>query len=77
MGGLLVYYGMPRTRKVTLELPEDLLKHAQEATGEGLTATVRHGLRLVAAGKAYRRLRSLRGKLKLSIDVGALREDRP
>lgn len=70
---------MPATRKVTkvtMELPDDLLRDAQEATGEGLTETVRRGLKLVAAGKAYRNLRRLRGKLKFSIDVDDLRRDR-
>lgn len=64
------------TRKVTMELPEDLLRSAQEATGEGLTETVRRGLRLVAAGKAYRELRKLRGKVRFSVDIAALRHDR-
>jgi hypothetical protein len=67
---------MARTRKVTMELPDDLLRDAQEATGEGLTETVRRGLRLVAAGKAYRDLRRLRGKIAFSVDLLALREDR-
>lgn len=59
-----------------MELPDDLLREAQQATGEGLTETVRRGLRLVAAGKAYRELRRLRGKVRFSIDLDALREDR-
>ena len=67
---------MPATRKVTMELPDGLLKEAQEANGEGLTETVRRGLRLVAAGKAYRHLRQLRGKVKFSIDLDDLRRDR-
>jgi hypothetical protein len=64
------------TRKVTMELPDDLLRSAQEATGEGITETVRRGLRLVAAGKAYRELRKLRGKVRFSVDIAALRRDR-
>ncbi len=67
---------MPPTRKVTMEIPEDLLRAAQEATGQGLTETVRRGLRLVAAGKAYRDLRRLRGRVKFSINVDELRRDR-
>lgn len=31
-------------RKVTVELPERLLREAQESTGEGVTATIRRGL---------------------------------
>lgn len=59
-----------------MELPEELLRDAQEVTGEGVTETVRRGLRLVAAGKAYRGIRRLRGKVKFSIDLSELRADR-
>jgi hypothetical protein len=67
---------MPATRKVTIEVPADLLKRARRSTGEGITATVRRGLELVAARSAYEQLRSLRGAVRLSIDVKALRADR-
>ena len=63
-------------RKITVEVPEDLLDRAVEASGEGITATVRRGLELVAAGRAYEALRSLRGKVRLNIDLESLREDR-
>jgi hypothetical protein len=64
------------TRKVTVELPADLLRRAQKSSGEGVTSTIRRGLELVAAGRAYRDLRALKGRVSLSIDVGTLREDR-
>jgi len=67
---------MAAKRKITLEVPEDLLERALAASGEGITQTVRRGLELVAAGRAYDELRQLRGKLKLAIDLEALREDR-
>jgi hypothetical protein len=67
---------MTDKRKITLEVPEDLLDRALAASGEGLTQTVRRGLELVAAGRAYDELRSLRGKLRLGIDLEQLREDR-
>jgi len=63
-------------RKITLEVPEDLLERAVAASGEGITGTVRRGLELVAAGRAYDELRQLRGKLKLGLDLDPLREDR-
>lgn len=63
-------------RKITLEVPEDLLERALAASGEGITRTVRRGLELVAAGRAYDELRQLRGKVRLAIDLEALREDR-
>ena len=67
---------MDSPRKVTVELSEDLLQRAQESSGKGITATIRQGLELVAAGRAYKQLRKLKGKVDLSIDWKALREDR-
>ena len=59
-----------------MELPEDLLRKAQESTGEGVTGTVRRGLELLAASTAYTELRKLRGKVKFSIKLRELRSDR-
>jgi len=64
------------SRKVTVELPADLVRKAQDSTGENLTATIRKGLELVAASRAADELRRLRGKVKFSIDWRELREDR-
>lgn len=68
---------MKTARKVTVELPEELLKLAQESTGEGVTATIRRGLELVASQGACASLQKLRGRVHLSIDLRELREDRP
>lgn len=65
-----------KTQKVTVHIEGDLLRRARERTGKGVTATVRQGLELVAASKAYERLWALRGKVKFSIDLKELREDR-
>jgi hypothetical protein len=65
-----------RARKVTVHLDKDLLRRAQERTGKGVTATIREGLELVAAREVYERLRALRGKVKFSVDVRELRQDR-
>ena len=67
---------MSAARKVTVQLPADLLERAQRSSGRNLTATICQGLRLVAAGPAYEGLRRLKGKVRFSIDLGALREDR-
>ncbi len=67
---------MNTARKVTVELPEELLQKAQKSTGKGITATIRQGLELVAAGRTYDQIRKLKGSVELSIDVNALREDR-
>jgi len=62
-------------RKVTLLLPDDLIQRAMEATGEGLTRTICRGLESVVAAKSFQKIRSLRGKVKFSIDFEALRRD--
>ena len=67
---------MSGARKVTVELPADLLRRAQKSTGDGVTSTIRRGLELVAAGAAYRALRRLKGKVTLLIDLDTLRDDR-
>ena len=63
-------------RKITVHIPADLLQRAQKASGQGITETVRRGLRLVAAGDTFRRVAKLRGTVKFSIDPARLREDR-
>jgi hypothetical protein len=69
-------YGMKLQRKVTVVLPQELLSRAQLSTGQGITPTIRRGLELVAAARAYEEIRKLRGKVRFSIDVKSLREDR-
>jgi hypothetical protein len=67
---------MKTARKITLEVPSELLAKAQRASGTGITQTVRAGLQLVAASKTYARLRQLRGKVRFSRTVGELKADR-
>lgn len=67
---------MASAKKITVHVPEPLLRKAQAATGEGITPTIRQGLELLAAGPAYDKLRKLRGKVSFSIDLQELREDR-
>ena len=63
-------------RKITVHVPEELLDRAQKSSGQGVTETVRQGLRLVAAGDTFRRVAKLRGRVKFSLDLARLREDR-
>ena len=67
---------MAEARTITVEVPADLLEKAQRASGEGVTGTVRTGLQLVAASQAYARLRQLRGKVRVSTSLAALKADR-
>lgn len=72
----MVSSGMGTGRKITVELPEELLERAQRASGAGITATVRTGLQLVAASQAYSKLRQLRGKVRFSRTAADLKADR-
>ena len=63
-------------RKITVHVPEELLRDAQASSGQGVTETVRQGLRLVAARETFRRVAALRGAVKFSVDLRRLREDR-
>jgi len=67
---------MSAARKVTVQLPADLVDRAQRSSGKNLTATICQGLKLVAAGPAYDGLRRLKGKVRFSIDLRRLRDDR-
>ena len=67
---------MDTARKITVEVPEKLLEKAQEASGEGITQTVRTGLQLVAASRTYTHLLQLRGKVRFSRTVADLKDDR-
>jgi len=64
------------TRKVTVCLPADLLRHAQQASGQGITETIKRGLRAVAAARAYEGLLRMEGKVKLDLHLDELRRDR-
>ena len=67
---------MPPSQKITIEVPTALLEEARAATGEGVTATVREGLRLIASRRAQRRLMELGGTHNIPYDLDTLREDR-
>jgi hypothetical protein len=67
---------MNSVRKITVELPAELLKKAQQETGGGITQTVRAGLELLAAARAYEGLRQLRGKVHFSKTFTELKFDR-
>lgn len=67
---------MSEARKITVEVPAELLEKAQEASGTGVTQTVRSGLQLIAASQNYARLRTLRGKVRFSRTAAELKTDR-
>jgi hypothetical protein len=73
----MVFWGVMETaRKITVEVPPALLERAQQASGSGITQTVRTGLQLVAASQAYASLRQLRGKVRFTRTLADLKADR-
>lgn len=67
---------MGALRKITVQVPVEDLDAAQALTGEGVTETVRTGLKALANVQAQRELRELRGKLEFRLPVEELRRDR-
>ena len=68
------YYGMNRTRRITANLPEDLVHEATQITQRGITETLIEGLKLVKRSSAFEKAQALKGKLKLKIDLTHSRE---
>jgi hypothetical protein len=65
---------MNATRRVTANLPVDLLEGACRVTGKGITDTLVAGLVLVKRSAAARKAARLRGRLRLDVDLGVSRE---
>lgn len=73
----MVYsWTMEMTRKITVEVPQELLREAQRASGAGIAETVLAGLRLLAASGAYVPLRQLRGEVRFTRTLAELKTDR-
>ena len=65
---------MAKIRRVTANLPGELLEDAMDVTGKGITETLVTGLHLVRRTRAYRKAMALRGKVHLKIDLDQSRE---
>jgi hypothetical protein len=62
------------TKRVTVNLPDALLREAGEVTGKGITETLIEGLQVIARRRAHAKAMALRGKLDLQIDLEVSRE---
>jgi Arc/MetJ-type ribon-helix-helix transcriptional regulator len=60
-------------RKITVEVPEDLLVSVQAGAGTGVSETVRQALELMRQRQALLGLRALRGKVRFGVDPMELR----
>jgi hypothetical protein len=65
------------TKRISANLPAELLEEAMETTGKGITDTLTEGLELVRRTGAYRKAMKLRGGVELDIDLETSRERRP
>ena len=65
-----------KAQKITAHLPVNLLHEAQSVTGKGITETLKIALIQLARTNTYKDLKKMRGKVKFSIDLEELREDR-
>jgi hypothetical protein len=63
-------------RRITANLPAELLDEALETTGKGITETLVEGLELVRRSRAWRKALALKGKLHLDVDLESSRERR-
>ncbi len=68
--------GMGEMRKITVHVPRGTAGESPNPDGEGVTQTVTAGLKRLASIQAQQELLKLRGKIKFSIDLDELREDR-
>lgn len=71
-GGLM----SQNVKKITVEIPEELLKKAMNQTKKGLTDTIRQGLTLLAESSTYKTLKDLKGKGEFEFNWKTLKEDR-
>ena len=67
---------MGELRKITVQVPANDLRLAQQFTGEGVTETVRAALKKLASVRAQQRLLHQRGKIKFSMTLDEMRFDR-
>jgi hypothetical protein len=57
------------TKKVTANIPADLLDRARKATGLGITETLVAGLEELERSRKRSALRTLRGKIRFDLDL--------
>jgi hypothetical protein len=67
---------MAKAKKITVEVPAEILARAQSVSGEGVTGTVRRALEELAGNEVYERILQLRGTVQFSESLDQLREDR-
>jgi hypothetical protein len=67
---------MAKIKRITANLPDDLIREATQVTQRGITETLIEGLKLIKRSSAYEKAQSLKGKLDLQVDLDSSRERR-
>jgi hypothetical protein len=65
---------MTSVKRISANLPAELLKQATDVTGQGITETLVEGLRLVKRTSALHKAERLKGRLDLRVDLAVSRE---
>ena len=58
-----------RLRKVTVNLPAEVLENATRLTGKGITPTIVEGLQELERRAKRSALRALKGKVRIALDL--------
>jgi hypothetical protein len=64
---------MGHLRKITANIPEDILANALRLTGKGVTLTLVEGLKALDRHSRLSSLRQLRGKVRFDLDLDRTR----
>ena len=59
-----------KTRRITANIPVELLEQAQRALGQGITETLVAGLEALVRRTSLTKAEALKGKIRLSPDRG-------
>jgi len=57
------------TKKITVNVPEQILKNAMALTGEGITPTIVRGLKEIERCEKRSALRKLRGRVRFELNL--------
>lgn len=67
-------FDMETVKKITANIPAELLREAQATTQAGITETLIAGLTILKRQRAWKKFQELQGKLDLKIDIDLARE---
>jgi hypothetical protein len=63
-----------KAKRITANLPEDLLAEATQVTQKGITETLILGLQMIKRSSAFEKIQKLRGNIDIEIDLDVSRE---